>query len=340
MNTTPFWNLLKLILVLGLVCSFAPAALAQDYYPAVVGNEWVLLSSDRKQRRIYTLEKPEDVADQDLTLLKIVTQNISTGKVSGTDNYFVTAEDEGIKLHKTGLQTTYNKAKVDVLATFSTPIIFFPKVLEAGDMWEIEGDTEIVLGDIKFPGKSTTKLKIVGFESVETSVATFNACAKIEFTVSFTGPGLNLNPTTSYQWLAPNIGPVKYQTSTGNIFEIVSFKRVTPPVLNAQNPPVWNLPSNTFQVTGSRLGDILNAKILANVEDYVSEIGNLGIVAVTGSIVLPGDGTGFATNSQRKQDLWVAGNFENAPIIGTITLFAENNKGRTTETINVTINTN
>ena len=72
---------------------------------------------------------------------------------------------------------------------------------------------------------------------------------------------------------------------------------------------MWNLPTHTYQVTGSRLGGILNAKILANVEDYVSEVGNLGILSVSGEILAPGDGTGLAKNSQGKHDLWVAGRF-------------------------------
>ena len=122
------------------------------------------------------------------------------------------------------------------------------------------------------------------------------------------------------------------------VFEITNFKMFGPPVKKAQNPPVWQLPSHVFQVPGSRLGGILNAKILENVEDFASEVGNLGIESVTGNIVPPGEGTGFATNSEGKQDLWVAGIFENAPIIGTITLFAENDKGKTIVTIEVTIN--
>ena len=171
-------------------------------------------------------------------------------------------------------------------------------------------------------------------------VGTFQDCVKIQLKLSVVAAGGAINlvePTTSYQWLAPGVGPVKFQNNDGDVYEIVSFKRSPPPVIEAQNLPVWSLPSNAFTVTGTRLGGILNARILENVENFVSEAGNLGIVSVTGNIVPPGDGTGFATNSQGKQDLWVAGRFENAPIIGTITLFAENSKGRTPITIRVTI---
>lgn len=327
---TIFRNLLKLLLVLGFVCNFAAIALAQNYYPATIGNEWVLESTDGKQRQIYTLEEPKDIADKEFTLLKIETKNLNNNKVVDTDKYFLTTDDEGIKLHKTFLeQAPYGT----VTADFPTPVIFFPKVLTLGNKWQIVADTEI----LTIPVKSTTNLEVVEFEDVVTPAGTFQNCAKIALKLSITSELINVAPTTSYQWLAPDIGPIKYETTAGVVFEVIRFKKL-PPVINAQNPPVWQLPSLEFQVTGSRLGGILNAKILENVEDYVSEVGNLGIESVTGSIVPPGDGTGFATNLGKKQDLWVAGNFENAPIIGTITLFAENNKGRDTVTINVIIN--
>lgn len=338
MKTTSFWNLLILILLLGLLCNFTSTVSAQDYYPADVGNEWVLLSTDGEKRRIYTLEEPANDADRDLILLKIMTENIRNGKISGIDEYFVTSDNEGIKLHKTDLKLTTQllpNTVINIIANFPTPVIFFPNVLTLGAKWKIEADTSI----LNIPVKSNNELEIVAFEDVVTPAATFYNCAKIQLKVSITDSPITLEPTISYQWLAPNIGPVKYETSDGAIFEIISFKR-SPPVVNAQNPPTWNLPSNTFQVIGTRLGGILNAKILDNVEDYASEVASLGIVSVTGSIVPPGNGTGFATNLQRKQDLWVAGNFENVPIIGSITLYAENNKGRSMVTINVTISAN
>ena len=127
MKTTTIWNLLKFILVLSLVCNFAPTISAQDYYPTNVGNEWVLEKTDGDLRRTYTLETPEDATNQDLTLLKIITEKISTGNISSTDEYFVTADDEGIKLHKTDIQFIFNSNLIDVMVNFPIPVIFFPK---------------------------------------------------------------------------------------------------------------------------------------------------------------------------------------------------------------------
>lgn len=124
MKTTVFRNLLKFLFFLGLICNFVSTTSAQNYYPATIGNEWVLVSTDGEQKRTYTLEKPEDVADQELILLKIATEAIRMGKVLSADNYFVTTDDAGIKLHKTVLQ---HETFGDINADFPTPIIFFLK---------------------------------------------------------------------------------------------------------------------------------------------------------------------------------------------------------------------
>lgn len=340
MKTTPFWNFMKLLLVLGIICSFAYTATAQNYYPADIGNEWVLARTDGVQHITYSLEEPEDVADRDLILLKIETKNPNRNKILDTDRYFLTTDEEGIKLHKVVLEQTIGAIQAPATAIFTTPEIFFPKELGLGDKWNVVVDAKLSIPGSEIDLVSTTNFEIVGFEDVITPAGTFRNCAKIELTLTVVAAGgaINLDPTTTYQWLAPDVGPIKYENNDGYVFNMISFKLVGPPPLNAQNPPMWQLPSRNIQVTGARLGDILSAKILENVEDYVTEVSNLGIVSVTGGIVPPGDGTGFATNFQSKQDLWVAGRYANAPIRGRITLFAENNRGRTTVTIDVTIN--
>ena len=129
MKTTAFWHWLMPIFVLGFVFSFAFTATAQNYYPANIGNEWVLESTNGKQRRTYTLEKPEDAADEEFILLKIETEQIDTGDIVDTDKYFLTVDDEAIKLHKTALeQAPYGT----VTADFPTPATFFPIVLVQG----------------------------------------------------------------------------------------------------------------------------------------------------------------------------------------------------------------
>ena len=142
MKTTAFWHWLMPIFVLGFVFSFAFTATAQNYYPAHIGNEWVLESTNGKQRLTYTLEKPEDAADEEFTLLKIETEKIDTGDIVDTDKYFLTVDDEAIKLHKTVLEQTVGVTVATVTADFPTPATFFPVVLVQGDKWKIEADTK------------------------------------------------------------------------------------------------------------------------------------------------------------------------------------------------------
>ena len=55
MKMEMFLRWLKPVLVLGFVCSLTFTAAAQNYYPAAVGNTWVLERNDAEERRTYSL---------------------------------------------------------------------------------------------------------------------------------------------------------------------------------------------------------------------------------------------------------------------------------------------
>ena len=236
--------------------TFPMIVTAQNYYPAEIGNEWILDSTDGKERQTYTLEVPEDDADSHLILLKIVTENLNNDKVIDTDKYFLTDEPDGIKLHKTILEQQAIGTKGTATSIFSVPTVFFPKEFNLGKTWEIETDAILNLNGINLDLDTITEFEVVAFESVETSVGTFHNCVKIKLHLAVTAP--LTTETTSYQWLAPNVGPVQFENNDGDVYEITSFKR-SPPEIIAQNPPVWqSLPQN-ITGTGTRLGGILNA---------------------------------------------------------------------------------
>ena len=207
---------LKLTLVLHLGCSFAFTAAAQNYYPADIGNRWVLESTDGTKQSTYTLEGPKTVDGKELVLLKIRTEEFSTDEID-TDRYFVSVDDEGLKLHSIILEDPV----ATLTANFPTPATFFPIQFELGDEWQIVSDAkaEIRLG-LAISGKNTTNFKVVGFEDVVTPAGTFQNCAKVQLNLQLTAAFLKLASTT-YQWLAPDVGPVKYQNSDGLIFELV-----------------------------------------------------------------------------------------------------------------------
>lgn len=216
---------LKPVLVLSFVCSLAFTAAAQNYYPAEIGNTWVLENADVEERRTYSLEGPETVNGTEVITLKIEIEELSTGDVVDTDKYFLTVGSEAIKLHGTVLE---EGDLGTVTADFSTPATFFPLHLSLGDKWQIVADAKVKTSFLTIGGKSTTNLEVVGFEDLETPAGTFQNCAKVELALTFSAGPIDLESTT-YQWLAPDIGPVQYENSDGLLFRLTSTNLPTEP---------------------------------------------------------------------------------------------------------------
>ena len=227
MKKTAFLRWLKPVLLMSLACSFLFTAAAQNYYPAEVGNMWVLESVDGAERSTYTLEGPEIIDGQERILLKISTEELSTGEVD-TDRYFLTVGNEAIELHRTVLELVDPPAIVT--ANFPTPVTFFPLQLELGDKWQIAADAEAKLEiGLALSGSSITDLEVIGFEDVITPVGTFENCAKVQLDLNFTVGGfLNIDSNT-HQWFAPDVGPVQFENSDGLLFSLVSSNLLTGP---------------------------------------------------------------------------------------------------------------
>ena len=216
---------LKPVLVLSFVCSFAFTAAAQNYYPAEVGNTWVLENAAADEKRTYSLEGPETVNGTEVITLKIETEELSTGDVVDTDKYFLTVGNEAVKLHGTVLE---EGTLGTVTTNFPTPATFFPLSLMLGDKWQIHTDA-VKLSILPFiSGESTTNLEVVAFEDLETPAGTFHNCAKVELALTFSAGFVNVDSTT-YQWLAPDVGPIQYQNSDGLLFKLVSTNLPTEP---------------------------------------------------------------------------------------------------------------
>lgn len=256
MKTKIFFRRLKPVLVLVLAYSFALTAAAQNYYPADVGNTWVL--EDAEERRTYSLEGPETFQGTEVITLKIEIEELDTGDLIDTDKYFLTVGSEDIKLHGTILQ----EAAIGGIVTtnFSTPATFFPLNLTLGDKWQIVADAKVKLDTgLEIVGKSTTNLEVVAFEDLETPAGTFQNCAKIELALTFSTGFINLEATT-YQWLAPDIGPVQYQNNDKLISKLVSFNLPTEPEEPEEETTPEPLP---YDVTGDGTVNILDLTFVA-----------------------------------------------------------------------------
>ena len=227
MKKTAFLHWLKPVLIMSLACSLVLTAAAQNYYPADIGNTWVFESVDGAERSTYTLEGPEIIDGQERILLKISTEELSTGEVD-TDRYFLTVGNEAIELHRTIFELVDPPAIVT--ADFPTPVTFFPLQLELGDTWQIAADAEAKLEiGLDLSGSSITDLEVIGFEDVITPVGTFENCAKVQLDLNFTVGGfLNIDSNT-HQWFAPDVGPVQFENSDGLLFSLVSSNLLTVP---------------------------------------------------------------------------------------------------------------
>ncbi len=270
MKTKIFFRRLKPVLVLVLAYSFALTAAAQNYYPADVGNTWVL--EDPKERRTYSLEGPETFQGTEVITLKIEIEELDTGDLIDTDKYFLTVGSEDIKLHGTILQ----EAAIGGIVTtnFSTPATFFPLNLTLGDKWQIVADAKVKLdAGLEIDGESTTNLEVVAFEDLETPAGTFQNCAKVELALTFSTVFINVEATT-YQWLAPDIGPVQYENSEGLISKLVSFNLPTEPekpdtteehTVSEQPPEEETTPEPLpYDVTGDGTVNILDLTFVAS----------------------------------------------------------------------------
>ncbi|RKU12005.1 hypothetical protein C6503_18080 [Candidatus Poribacteria bacterium] len=210
------------VLFIGILCVLVSAASAQNYYPTNIGNTWVLESTDGAERITYTLETPEeDFSGEQFRTLKIVTEVLGTSSAN-TSTFLVEVGEEGMKLHKVvaELGDVFGISRME----FSPPAVFFPPTLQVGEIWETLGETEVYLvGTVTVSSIN----EVVAIENVVTPAGTFENCLKIRILTKTTVGG-RASRSTSYQWLAPDLGPVKFKTGQDIIFELTSFNLVPP----------------------------------------------------------------------------------------------------------------
>ena len=210
------------ILFITLLCAFVSVAEAQNYYPADVGNTWVLESEDGAERVTYTIEAADDPIDgEEVRILKLTTEVLGTSTVN-TNTFLVQVAEKGMRLYRivAELGDVFGVARVD----FSPPVIFFPETLQLGEVWETRGETEVdLIGAVTISSVN----EVVAVENVVTSAGTFEDCLKIRMRTR-TAAAIGASRSTTYQWLAPDLGPVKFETNQDIVFELVSSNLLAP----------------------------------------------------------------------------------------------------------------
>ena len=223
MKVNKFMAWLKPFLVLSIICGFAFTATAQNYYPAEIGNTWTLNSADGTQQRRYTIGEAEDFNGLEVRRLTIDEDTLGTGVVV-TDLYLITVDDTGLTLHRSDTdEGPFGIATI----IYDPPNFFFPSSPTLGQMWQISGETELQLVGAT---SNTTSVEVVAFEDVVTPAGTFKDCAKIQLSYKVTTALVTLRPIV-YIWLAPDVGPVRFENDQNIVFDLVSYSLVEPPAV-------------------------------------------------------------------------------------------------------------
>ena len=206
------------VLFVVLLCAFTNITNAQNYYPADIGKTWVLESTDGAERTTYTIKAAdESINGEQVRILEITTEVLGTSTVR-TSTFLFQVDDEGMKLHRivAELGDAFGVAHVE----FSSPAVFFPPTLQLGDRWETQGETEVnIVGAVTVSSVN----EVVAVEDVVTPAGTFENCLKIRVRTRTTA-ALGTSRSTSYQWFAPDHGPVKFETDQDIVFELVDSK--------------------------------------------------------------------------------------------------------------------
>ena len=221
MKVTKLKSWLKPFLVLSIICGFTFTATAQNYFPAMVGNTWVLLSTDGAEQRTYTFEGPENIDGEELILMKVAKETVGTDVVEFDKSWVTVNEDGEMLLH----QVAFDRGVFGTVEeTWDPPVTNFPAAFPLGHTWEI-----VTIAVLQLVGESTitSVLEVVAIEDVETPIGVFKDCVKVE---------TNREAVTALQrlheneilWLAPDVGPVKFQDTNENVFDLASYNLVEP----------------------------------------------------------------------------------------------------------------
>ena len=241
-----------------------------EYYPTGLGNIWMLETEDGTERVTYTIEATEERLDgKEIALMRRKAETLGTDDTTG-EAFFVHFDEIGIKLHKivAELGSVFGVAT----AVFSPPVLFFPASLELGGSWEFTLETEVILTG---PISLSSVYEVVAVENVVTSAGTFENCLKVQLESRATSR-LGVSRSTSYQWLAPNVGIVRLETDQEIVFNLVSSNLLTDAsAYDVTGDGVVNILDLVF--VASRFGDV-NTDADVNVDGAVN-IFDLTLVA-------------------------------------------------------------
>jgi hypothetical protein len=196
---------MKFLLALLSICFILLPGLApsNSYYPLGDGNYWLLKNTDPDdpKTRLIKLERYGD--EEEVYLLTRQTNDEA-------DTFIIREGESGIELLESHVHTFFG----DVDFKYDPPEIFFPNLLFPGQVWTVSGTA--TLGNLKI--KTLSRATVEGTENVEVPAGFFKDCMKVrqDYYVN------TLKVSTTYMWLAPEVGIVKEKGSSDE-FMLVEY---------------------------------------------------------------------------------------------------------------------
>ena len=180
-----------------------------DYYPMAIGNKWTF--KDKKDS-IIDFEVIDTInIDGKKAFVKMTT---TTGVENAVNYSYIEKTSEVINQHAVG---GYSAGDDTIIFSPVLPLYKFPLI--PGETWEVEFNVSVPGGF--FVGSGKAIYEVISEETITTKAGTFNHVFQVKEDFTWEIFGQELDRTIGRQWLAPNVGIVKFsneQTRGGETF--------------------------------------------------------------------------------------------------------------------------
>jgi hypothetical protein len=169
-----------------------------DYYPLEIGDKWTFLDKENNQIDFEVIDTI-DISGTKAFVKKLITSNFE-----GAVNYFYLAKgNDVINQYATG-----GSSAGDDTIIFSPVLPLYKFPLIPGESWEIESD--IKTPDGYYVGSGKAKYDVISEENLTVKAGTYEHVFQVKEDFIWDIFGQELDHTISKQWLAPNVGIVKF----------------------------------------------------------------------------------------------------------------------------------
>jgi len=180
-----------------------------DYYPLAIGDKWTYLDKESNQIDFEVIDTI------DISGTKAFVRKVTTSNLEDAINYFYIAKgNDVINQHAAG-----GSSAGDDTIIFSPVLPLYKFPLIPGESWEVEFDVKTPDGF--FVGSGKAKYDVISEENLTVKAGTFNHVFQVQEDFTWEIFSQELDHTIGNQWLAPNVGIVKFtneQTRGGETF--------------------------------------------------------------------------------------------------------------------------